>query len=462
MKQYLSAPMIVDFNITRRCNLKCKYCYADAGNNCNYDELSFDEIIDILKQLQEMNVQVIRLSGGEPLIRDDYCKIVKECNNMGFYVCTNTNGTLIDSKILKCFKDDCVKSIGISLDSYLSEIHNSLRGTDFAFDSTISGIKKTIQAGLVEKLSVVITITNNNADIVEIQKYFSFLGDIGVKYASFQYAISVGRGEKFYECSPTYKKWRKLVVWLYSSKQSVYDVYGIKYSINLTNESDCKFELFFPFIESNRIDLLLENTTSDKIINKDYLSCEAGNITIAITADGKVYPCELMMSYFELEAGNLRKNSFEEIWNNSSVLNMIRNMTVRDLDGICSSCKMNKECGGGCRAAAYARNHKINDCDQRCPKVKESLDRINEVLNFNGIRLIVRHEYNGYYFSHPNTLRMYRFNKIGYLIFKLLVNKKDNEEIIEMLKRNFNLKQSKAEEEFDSFLAYLRREKLLV
>ena len=451
MRNYLTAPLIVDFNITRRCNLTCQYCYANAGTAENKNELTFEEIKTILDQLKELNVLIVRLSGGEPLIRTDYKEIVDYCEELGFLLCTNTNGTMITDDIINCFKKDCFRKIGISLDSYKENVHNSIRGKEYAFNNTMNSIRKIVEEGLADKLSVVITLSNENANVDEIEKFLHFLGKSGIKNVAFQYAIPVGRGDHFDNCSPDYDKWKELIVWLYSNEDTIREELGIAYVVNLTNESGCKFELFFPFIESGRKDLLssVPGAMSSEI--NPYISCQAGNSTVAITADGKVYPCELMMCYEKLEAGDLREYTFKEIWNNSNVLRTIRNMKVDDLDGFCTKCSMKDICGGGCRASAYAYSKKINGCDIRCNRVKESVDCHSEIIDYQGIKIVVRKEMKSYYFTNPNTLKMYNMNQIGFIIFKGLINRIEKNTIIEQIVNECKIKEDVAVNEYERF-----------
>ncbi len=425
MRQRISAPMVVDFNLTNRCNLKCLFCYANAGNGEKKDELSFDEIINILSELNELNVPLVRLSGGEPMIREDFLDILKKCEAFDFNLCINTNATLIEEKHIPYLKMKKLKSIGVSLDSYNESIHNKLRGNSTAYQKAIDGIKLLIKNGLEDKLSVTITLTNENTVIEDVIHHFELMQLLGVSQVSFQYAIPVGRGDSYLDCSPEYDKWKVLVIWLFSQKETIKEKYNISFSVNVTNESDCKFEFFLPFIEEKRMDLLEESVknSSEKCTGKGYISCEAGNITIAISSTGKVYPCELMMKYAELEVGDLRRDSFKKIWDGSVLLNEIRNMKMQDLDGYCSVCEFNDSCGGGCRASAYVRRKKLNDCDTRCPKVKESIKQEIVKLAFNDGVLSVRKEFDGYYFSHPETLKHYKFNELGFLIFSKMLER---------------------------------------
>lgn len=98
MRERLSAPVVVDFNITKKCNLKCGFCYADAKNNCQ-QELSVLEIQKLLDEFQELNIHVIRISGGEPFCHSEIKKIIGLLGKYHFVVCMNTNGTMISEEV---------------------------------------------------------------------------------------------------------------------------------------------------------------------------------------------------------------------------------------------------------------------------------------------------------------------------------------------------------------------------
>ena len=462
MKDYLSAPMIVDFNITERCNLNCIYCYASANCLAYKRELSLTEIENILVQLANCNVQAIRISGGEPLIRKDFYDIIKICKRLNMFVCLNTNGTLIDYKIIKYMQDDCIKSIGISLDSSDPNVHNSLRGDKSAFSMTMNGINKMIEAELSDKLAVVLTLTNLNAEPEALLKYFSLLHIVVVKNGWIQYAISGGMADILETSILYYDTWKTIAVWLFDKKEYLQNKYELEITVNITNESECKFELFYPFLELERHDLLSKVDGAVSENESEFISCQAGNCTIAINSLGEVYPCELMMTYEQLKAGNLREKSFVEIWNYSEILNEIRNMKVDELEGVCRHCDMRKKCGGGCRAMAYAANHTIKSCDTRCPKVCESYKMFCENILLMGYNVNIRKEFDGYYFTHPNTLKMYKLNFSGYFLLKMFCKYNDWERVKELYAKEQKIDLEKADLSIVTFKNFLKKEQFFL
>ena len=74
---------VVAWNITQRCNFKCKHCYSSAVLGSTDNELSTEEIYQIVDQFKKLKVPVILLSGGEPFMRDDLFEIIAYIRKAG-------------------------------------------------------------------------------------------------------------------------------------------------------------------------------------------------------------------------------------------------------------------------------------------------------------------------------------------------------------------------------------------
>ena len=70
------APFYVQFELTEKCNNKCYFCYNPLGHVTG-NELTTNQVKNILEQLREMNVFRINFNGGEPLTRKDIKEIIK-------------------------------------------------------------------------------------------------------------------------------------------------------------------------------------------------------------------------------------------------------------------------------------------------------------------------------------------------------------------------------------------------
>lgn len=365
MRRRLTAPVIIDFNITQRCNLKCKFCYANASSEKQcLNEMNIEEIKKLFDEFNSMNIHVIRITGGEPFVRNDIKDIIKLTEGYNFAVCMNTNGTLITDANIDLIAESKIVNVGISLDGYNSSIHEKIRGVEGSFDKTVEVIKKLVIKSR-EKICITYTLTNENCYINFIKKAIAFNEQIGVKSISFQLTAPVGRCAQERNCVPTYEQWKEVFLWLtdYKKNKGKMDI-----GINPTNEGEVFWEFYLPLQKSGQLHLLKEVWGQDLDENfvAENISCVAGNVSLAIACNGDVYPCELMMAHEEFCLGNALKDGFKNILDRSEIIDIIFNMKKSDLSGKCSNCEL-KFCGGGCRAVAYACSGKLNAIDIRCP-----------------------------------------------------------------------------------------------
>ena len=111
----------LEFQITDRCNLRCRHCYiADSL----HQDLSFEEIEKILKEFEEIQGLRLLLSGGEPLLHPHFWEVNDILGDYSFRSVLLSNGTLIDREIAKRLR---VHEVQVSLDG-MKEGHESLRG----------------------------------------------------------------------------------------------------------------------------------------------------------------------------------------------------------------------------------------------------------------------------------------------------------------------------------------------
>ena len=84
-------PEIVTFRITSKCNNNCKYCY---GPQKDIEELDFLKLKRLFHLFSKNGVKAIVLTGGEPLVREDFEEIIKELKKLNFKIFLDTNGDL--------------------------------------------------------------------------------------------------------------------------------------------------------------------------------------------------------------------------------------------------------------------------------------------------------------------------------------------------------------------------------
>ena len=151
---------VVVWNCTRRCQLKCVHCYADAADKDFPDELNHEEGRALLEDLAAFGIPVVLFSGGEPLMRPDLFELAAYARELGMRAVLSTNGALIDEDTARRIKEIGFSYVGISLDG-LEAVHDKVRGVRGSFAESLRGIRNCrnldIRVGLrytVHKLNI--------------------------------------------------------------------------------------------------------------------------------------------------------------------------------------------------------------------------------------------------------------------------------------------------------------------
>lgn len=331
----LSAPLNISFEVTYKCNLRCKHCYASAGNALE-EELTTKQILKFIDELADMKVFSISLTGGEPLARKDIFQIIRHCvdNNLG--VLLSTNGTLITrEKAMQLRKMERVV-VQISLDGINAQTHDSIRGVQGAHQQAMRGLKNVLDSG-IEGVRVATVATRLN--FREIPLLADELDKMGVSYQRILRFLPLGRGGTQRDLALTNQEIKQLLETL-EKKQS----------------------------EHGQILIDFSDAFNPPIIDRPTHACTGGVLWCAVNPKGYVVPCTYLNSMeiaIDLKAESIANKSFKEIWENYALFKALRNPNLF-LKGKCKNCQYKPTCGGGCRAAAYAYSKDIFGFDPHC------------------------------------------------------------------------------------------------
>ena len=160
-------------SVTDLCNLRCRYCMPDGCMHQN-KTLPFDDLFNICECAVDLGIKKIRITGGEPLVRDgviDFCHKVRNINGLQELTLT-TNGVLLKDKA-QALKNAGVSRINISLDTLKSDKFKSLTGYD-KLNDVLSGIE-TAKALNFEQIKINVVLMNNFntdeiSDFIELTK----------------------------------------------------------------------------------------------------------------------------------------------------------------------------------------------------------------------------------------------------------------------------------------------------
>ncbi|MFZ2655422.1 MAG: 12,18-didecarboxysiroheme deacetylase [Victivallales bacterium] len=343
---------VVIWNVTRKCNLVCKHCYA-ATSEPSGTELSTEEGKKLIDDLSGFGCPVILFSGGEPLTRQDLPELAAYAVSKGLRAVISTNGTLIDGKLAEKLKKIGLSYVGISLDG-LREVHDSFRGRKGAFDEAMNGIRACMAAGL--KVGLRFTVCRENLD--EVPGIFNLVREEKIPRICIYHLVYTGRGAGLAEGDLDHRQARALMDTIIEETKKLY-ASGLKTEV-LTVDNHCDGPYLY-------LKMLREgNPKSAEVL--DLLDMNGGNSSglgvACVSWDGAVHPDQFWRSKI---LGNVRERSFGEIWtdkNNDFLMKLKEKKKY--VTGRCAKCSFLSMCGGNFRARAEAATGDVWAPDPAC------------------------------------------------------------------------------------------------
>jgi AdoMet-dependent heme synthase len=385
-------PRLIFWELTKGCNLRCIHCRASATELSSPSDLSTQAALDIIDQIAAISTPILVLSGGEPLFRSDVFQLARYGTDKGLRVALATNGTLVTKECARRIVDAGVRRVAISLDGADALTHDAFRGISGAFDAALAGFDNLKNLGMSMQINT--TVARHNAhqlpDVLKLARSLradalhTFLlvpVGCGVDIAEEQmvppaeyeeilnwfYDQSVQGGiELKATCAPHYLRVvRQRRVQDRRAAQISKGAAAGSIGSEPTAPSIGPTEMAMP--GSTGIELKAHGVglpaghpgTHPSDMNAMTKGCLAGTAVCFISHQGEVYPC----GYLPALAGDLKRQSFAEIWQNSFVFNQLRD--VGNLKGKCGCCEFRNICMG-CRARAYAATGNYLDEEPFC------------------------------------------------------------------------------------------------
>jgi len=173
-------------SVTERCNFRCQYCMPEKPFSWVPKEnlLSFEELFLFIKAAMDEGVNKIRITGGEPLLREDLDTFVKMIHdhNPDVDLALTTNGYLLP-QVAQKLKDAGLKRLNISLDSLKPEVAQKIAQKD-VLAQVLKGIDKALEVGLGVKINMVPLKGINDDEIIDVMEYCM---DRGIKIRFIEY-----------------------------------------------------------------------------------------------------------------------------------------------------------------------------------------------------------------------------------------------------------------------------------
>ena len=330
----------IQWHITNFCNLRCRHCYQEYFNS---DEdlpwLKLKTIYEnILSTAQEWNKKMhITITGGEPLLKKetflllDYLDLKDEISELSLI----TNGFFLNEEICQRLDDSPkLKKIKISLDGASEKTNDFIRGRG-TFNKVMKAIEKVKK---FSNLQITLMFTIMKINFKEIEDTFELCKDFNLEGLMVERFIPLGQGISIEEQILDKDEWKNLT-------NALLELCQINSPLN-------------ELLPYRAFQIKFNHSTNSPTLELLGAPCTAGTDGLCIMPDGMVYPCRR----FNLPVGNLVEQSLSKIWQNSEVLNKIREKN--NLQGKCKECPI-KECRG-CRALAFALTGDYLAEDNQC------------------------------------------------------------------------------------------------
>ncbi|GHV48818.1 hypothetical protein FACS189499_09040 [Clostridia bacterium] len=331
----------VHWSITGKCNMRCRHCYMSAPQ-AKFGELSHEKCMSIVKEISDAGIYNVSLTGGEPLVREDFMEIVdallaEKITIKQIY----TNGMLVNDELLDALIERGIRpEFSLSFDGV--GWHDWLRGIDGAEKIAIDAIKLLRSKGF----RVTIESAFHKKSIDSIVPTMNLLAELGV--ASWKTNPVAGSGN-----------WLNEGTDLDLSHEELYGAYlkfipeyikaGSPISVMLGG-------FFYCSKGSTKWSSVCKKAYSDEDERLKQPLCGCARNMMYISADGKLLPCMPLAGLpFQITAPSIKDMTIADALIDSDYLKKITtpiSELIEHNKDTCGKCEHKLSCGGGCRSAA--------------------------------------------------------------------------------------------------------------
>jgi radical SAM protein with 4Fe4S-binding SPASM domain len=294
-------PLNASIELTLRCNIRCLHCYNfdrdEPRAACDKPELSTEEILRVMDELRAAGCLFVALTGGEALSHPDLFVFIDHARKLNLSVQLLTNGTMLKPGVaarLATFEN--LLGVSVSLYGATAEVHDAVTQMPGSFRRTWDGIKSLRHVGVSVRLKYILMRQNAH----EAAAMRATAEETGLPYLM---------------------------------------------DLTITSRHDGSNGSLATRLDRGQLEELYRGPLYDIALRKprehtdETFPCNCARGNVGITATGDVIPCVSV----PWPAGNVREQSFAEIWKSSPVFQKIRGLKIADYEH-CAPCDHQKYC----------------------------------------------------------------------------------------------------------------------
>lgn len=274
--------------LTLRCNEHCFHCGSNAGI-CS-QEMSLDDYKRILNEVKEdFDISKMRLciTGGEPLLREDFFEIMGYAHELGFDWGMTSNAILITKDVAKKLAECGMSTISVSIDG-LPETHDRLRGYKGGYEKAMQGIQNMIDLNAFKAIQITTVINHRNVE--ELDEMFEIMNRTNIDSWRLAHLEPIGRALLRPDMMCTKEDYIRVMEFIREKRRAGYPVeYGCSHYLGLDYEAE---------------------------VRDWYWLCTAGIYTASIMTNGDIGACLDIERRPETIMGNIYHDRFSEVWKN--------------------------------------------------------------------------------------------------------------------------------------------------
>ena len=278
------------FELTSRCNERCRHCYLPGTRN--FCDMETPLAVSILDQLADMGTLGVTFSGGECFLHPDFITILKHAREKDFSISVLSNVTLLNDEILRALKEANINLLQVSVYSMNPEEHDYITRLEGSHAKTMRNIERLIAADVPVQISCP-------------------------------------------TMRSTYKSYRDVLNWAYSHGIKGYTDYIMMARTDNTTDNlsnrltiDETEELLRDIVNYDiEYRSILDTNPEAQPLDTDEHICGAGIDSMCVAANGEFYPCSGFQGY---PLGNAHDLSVPEVWHSSEAMKKLREVKWRD------------------------------------------------------------------------------------------------------------------------------------
>ena len=284
-------PIDATFELTVRCNMQCKMCmFRQDGTRAK--ELTAEEWIKIGEEAAEMGTGSLLITGGEPMLRQDFCEIYEAIYKKGFITTLYTNATLVDDRIMALLEKYPPHKIGISIYGASPETYKKVCGNADFFKKAVEGAGRLVTLPSVIEFRTTI-IQDNYEDRNKIEELIK--RTFGEKYGLVitRMVLNAVRGSSCDVASCRLSPEDNVLLSQHKAIDKLKEIVGEAFDIknvrfrHLKRNSDC------------------EGNSQEKF---SLLGCSGGMRSYCVTYDGCLQACQVLGQFTtDVKADGLKK-----------------------------------------------------------------------------------------------------------------------------------------------------------